>query len=255
MLVNQGEQRQASLPDERADLAPRHVAVAGHVVDAGHVVGGRVHRSRRDDVILVHELDARIEAEDLGDDRSAERERERRVEVVAEHVGEAQQRDAHVRAVVGKVTQERLDLEQRAFDVGGGSGRARRCPRGRSTDPSSRRRRPGRTLFSTTLRTGLPDAPAAASRFIVPMTLISCRARDAARVESTMRCVCRIVSTCVAAHDAGEDRVRSSRCARTRCVRAGSRGSRVSTPDDDLDVGPALERLRRRDRPSRCSAR
>jgi hypothetical protein len=39
-------------------------------------------------------------------------EREWRVEIVAEHVGESQQRDRHVRAVVGEVPQERLDLEQ-----------------------------------------------------------------------------------------------------------------------------------------------
>ena len=49
-----------------------------------------------------------------------------------------------------------------------------------------------------TLRTGLPAAPAAASRFIVPITLISCSARPEISVESTMRCVCRIVSTFVA---------------------------------------------------------
>ncbi len=49
-----------------------------------------------------------------------------------------------------------------------------------------------------TLRTGLPAAPAAARRFIVPMTLISWSARPEISVESTIRCVCRIVSTLVA---------------------------------------------------------
>ena len=53
-------------------------------------------------------------------------------------------------------------------------------------------------LFNTTLRTGLPDAPAAASKLMVPITLISCSRRLLARVESTMRCVCRIVSICAA---------------------------------------------------------
>ena len=41
--------------------------------------------------------------------------------------------------------------------------------------------------FTTTFRTGLPGDPAAARRFMVPITLISCRVRPVARVESTMR--------------------------------------------------------------------
>ena len=47
--------------------------------------------------------------------------------------------------------------------------------------------------------TGEPDWPAAASRFIVPITLISCRARLDTRVESTTRNVWTMVSTWVAA--------------------------------------------------------
>ena len=56
---------------------------------------------------------------------SSQRVRERRDDVVAEHVGEAQQRDVDVRVVVGEVAEERLDLEQRALDVGARRARAR----------------------------------------------------------------------------------------------------------------------------------
>ena len=52
--------------------------------------------------------------------------------------------------------------------------------------------------FTTTLRTVLPGADAAANRFIVPITLISCIVRDDMDVESTTMNVCTIVSTFVA---------------------------------------------------------
>src|SRR5262249_55292693 len=60
------EERQCdtALADHGTDLAPGHVAVAGHVVDARHFVGRRVHQ-RRDDVVLVYELNSRVETEDL----------------------------------------------------------------------------------------------------------------------------------------------------------------------------------------------
>ena len=47
-------------------------------------------------------------------------------------------------------------------------------------------------------RTDEPAAPAAASRFIVPMTLISCMARFGTEEESVIMKVCKIVSTWVA---------------------------------------------------------
>ena len=47
-------------------------------------------------------------------------------------------------------------------------------------------------------RTEDPEAPAAARRFIVPMTLISCRRRLLTPPEFVTMKVCRIVSTCVA---------------------------------------------------------
>jgi hypothetical protein len=84
-------------------------------------------------------------------------------------------------------------------------------------------------LFNTTLRTGLDGAPAAASKFIVPMTLISCNVRLVARVESTTRWVCTMVSTWVARTIRA--RIECDESVRTNSVRSsGVRGSWVSTP-------------------------
>ena len=52
--------------------------------------------------------------------------------------------------------------------------------------------------FTTTLRTVESGADAAANRFIVPITLVSCMARCDICVGSTIRKVCTIVSTRVA---------------------------------------------------------
>ena len=52
--------------------------------------------------------------------------------------------------------------------------------------------------LKTMWRTGEPGAPAAANRFIVPMTSISWSARAGTSVESTTRNVCKMVSTWVA---------------------------------------------------------
>ncbi len=49
-------------------------------------------------------------------------------------------------------------------------------------------------LLTTTVRTVEPGALAAANRFIVPITLISCIRRLVDWVGSTIRNVCRIVS-------------------------------------------------------------
>ena len=202
----------------------------------------------------MHELHARIEAEDLGHDRAPQRERERRVEVVAEHVREAQQRDVDVRAVVGEVAEERLDLEQRALDVAWSAGPVRVM--------SSRKKygsalvapytRP--ELFSTTLRTGLPDAPAAASRFIVPITLISCSVRlaRARRVDDEVRVHDRV--DLGRGDDAGEDRVRRVGAHELGALERDPRIVRVDA-DDDLDVGPLLELLRDAAAPVRRQAR
>src|SRR6516165_72147 len=52
--------------------------------------------------------------------------------------------------------------------------------------------------FTTMWRTDEPAAPAAAKRFIVPITLISCMARRGTAVEFVIMNVCRMVSTWVA---------------------------------------------------------
>ena len=52
--------------------------------------------------------------------------------------------------------------------------------------------------FTTTLHTRLSGWLAAAKRFIVPMTLVSCICADDTDDESTSRKVWTIVSTCVA---------------------------------------------------------
>ena len=86
----------------------------------------------------------------------------------------------------------------------------------------------------------LPAAPAAASRFIVPITLTSCRARPLSFVESTIRWVCTIVSTRVAL--TMRSRIENDESARTYSVcSSGSTGSRVSSADDELDRRIGLE--------------
>src|SRR5215207_2652025 len=88
----------------------------------------------------------------------------------------------------------------------------------------------------TILLTALPSAAAAASRFIVPMTLSSCRRRLLVRVESTSRCVWSTVSTCVAR--TMRRRIAYDASAFTNSVRvSGRRGSRVSTPTTSSTSG------------------
>ena len=134
-----------------------------------------------------------------GHERQLERLGEGRDDVGAEHVREAQQRDGHVRVVLGEVADVALDLEQRPLDRGAG---AARCGGVSSREPHrvvvGRRRRRASTTSRRRCAPWTRAADAAANRFIVPMTLISCIVRDAHRVESTTRKVCTIVSTWVA---------------------------------------------------------
>ena len=108
---------------------------------------------------------------------------------------------------------------------------------------ASRRRR-----ASTTSRRrcapGCPAAPAAASRFIVPMTLISCIVRPLhlRRVDDEERVQDRVDLRSPARCGRGSSS--SRRRARTRCARAATVGSSRVEADDHLDVGVALERLR-----------
>src|SRR4051794_5373938 len=90
--------------------------------------------------------------------------------------------------------------------------------------------------LSTILFTALPSAAAAASRFMVPMTLTSWMRRLLVRVESTSRCVCSTVSTCVARTMRRRIEYDASAC--TNSVRvSGRRGSRVSTPTTSSTSG------------------
>src|SRR4051794_37196089 len=95
--------------------------------------------------------------------------------------------------------------------------------------------------LSTILFTALPSAAAAASRFIVPMTLTSWMRRLFVRVESTSRWVCSTVSTCVARTMRRRMVYDASAC--TNSVRAsGRRGSRVSTPTTSSTSGSCSSR-------------
>src|SRR5215211_392231 len=97
----------------------------------------------------------------------------------------------------------------------------------------------------TTLLTALPSAAAAASTFIVPMTLTSCSRRLFVRVESTSRCVWSTVSTCVAR--TMRRRIVYDASAFTNSVRAsGRRGSRVSTPTTSSTSGSCSSACARR---------
>ena len=108
-------QGHGALAADAGHLAPRQEAVAGDVEDAGQA-GVEHEQDRADDVVLVHELEAGVEAEHRRHQRQAQGLRQRRDDVGPEHVGEAQQRDGHVRVVDGEVADVALDLEQAALD-------------------------------------------------------------------------------------------------------------------------------------------
>ena len=73
---------------------------------------------RPHDVVLVHQLEAGVEAEHRGHERQPQRLAERRDDVGPEHVREAQQRDLDVRVVDGEVADVTLDLDEAALDAG-----------------------------------------------------------------------------------------------------------------------------------------
>ena len=104
------------LPQMRGHLAPRDEAVTGDVVDAGEVLVEHVQHGP-DDVVLVDELEAGVEAEDRRDDRRFEHLRQRGDDLGTEHVGEAQHRHRDVRVVDREVADVGLDLGQRALDA------------------------------------------------------------------------------------------------------------------------------------------
>ena len=232
------------MPHDRAHLAPRHVAVAGDVVDAGRrrrwsrtstrrTTSSSCTNCTRGSKPRISGTTGRRSAIANGVSRSS-----------PSTLAKRKQRDVDVRVVVGEVAKERLDLEQRPLDAACERAPCASCPRGRSTGRTCAAPYTRPELFSTTLRTGLPAAPAAASRFMVPITLISCSVRLARsrRVDDEVR-----------VHDRVDLR-RRARCARgssddesvrTNSVRSsGIRGIVRVDADDDLDVGPPFERLR-----------
>jgi hypothetical protein len=73
-------------------------------------VGRRIHQGV-DDVVLVRELEARVEPEQLRRGGHPQRKCERSRHVVAEHVREPEHGHEHVRVVLGEVAHERLALE------------------------------------------------------------------------------------------------------------------------------------------------
>ena len=148
------------------------------------------NRIAPDDVVLVHELEARVEAEDRRHERQLERLGERRDDVGAEHVGEPQQRHGHVRVVLGEVAHVALDLEQAALDP---AARRRACaasPRGTSPGPAVARRTRASTTSRRRCARCCPAPTRRRSRFIVPITLISCiaRPRICGRVDDEEAC-------------------------------------------------------------------
>ena len=91
------QQRRERLAQQARDLRQREHAVGRGVVDAREVVDDRVVQ-RADDVVLVDELVARVEAEDAGHGRAGSAARCGWCpEVRAEAVAEAQRRDGDLR--------------------------------------------------------------------------------------------------------------------------------------------------------------
>ena len=193
------------------------------------------------DVVLVHELQARVEPEDLGHQREAQHAGDGRIEVLAEHVREAQVRDRDVRVVLGEVPDDVGDLQERALDPGPGRLRpAHRLPeevRVLVVRPVAERRRLHDDLADRAARrTGrreqvhraddvhLVERPSAALR----------RVHDEVRVED------RVDPRRL--HDPLEDRERRVGPDVLRPLERQHRLPRVE-PDDEVDHRVALERL------------
>ena len=207
---------------------------------------------RADDVVVVHELHARVEAEDLGDDAAPSACANGVSRSLPNTLANRSSVTPDVRVVVGEVAQERLDLEQRALDRG-----ARRTGARHVFAELVRVLEVGAVHERRSLHDDLPyrapGRPAAARRFMVPITLISCRVRPVARVESTMRCECTTVSISVAR--TMRERIEYERVGRTNSVRSsGTRGSRVSSPTMTSTSGRCSSACATRP-PSRCSDR
>ena len=107
--------RRVRLAQQPGHLAEREHAVAGHVEGAGHAVRHgvleRVHH-----VVLVHELVARVEAQDHRHRRQREQLGVRGLDVRAQDIREAQDRHRGVRVALGEVVHRRLGLHDVPLD-------------------------------------------------------------------------------------------------------------------------------------------
>jgi hypothetical protein len=114
-----GRQRRGALPADGGHLAPGDDPVAGDVEHPAHVVVER-ERHGSHHVVLVDELEAGVEAGDLGHHRELQRPADGGDQLVAEHLAEPQHAQVDVGVVGGEVAHVALDLVEGPLDVGGG---------------------------------------------------------------------------------------------------------------------------------------
>ena len=105
----EARQRDRRRAEASYGLAQRHHPVAGDVEGAGHP-GGRGVAQHPHQVVLVEELQPRVEAEDPGDHREPEVVGQRARDVGPDHVGGPDHRDVDVGAPAGEPADVALDL-------------------------------------------------------------------------------------------------------------------------------------------------
>jgi hypothetical protein len=121
---------------ERQDAVSREVEDAGDPVDRGVL-------ERVDDVVLVDELAAWVEAQNHRDHRQGEHAGERGLHVGPEHVRAAQDGDVHPRLLGGEVDHGGLRLDDIALDR-----------RARPVAPGHRLREEGRVVLLAAVDVG-----------------------------------------------------------------------------------------------------
>ena len=122
------QQRRERLAEQARDLRQHEHAVAGGVVDARQLLAHGV-LEHADDVVLVDELVARVEAEDARDDRQREQRGVARAQVGPEAVDEAQRRHRHVGVALGEGEHGLLGLDDVALDAASAAGAGAACAR------------------------------------------------------------------------------------------------------------------------------
>ncbi len=110
-IVANGGKRQKPRAAKGCHLAPRQLAGACDVVDARDPQASDVLESA-DHVVLLHELDERVESGDRRAKRPGEVGAYRRDDVGPEHVGEPQEADNRRGVVLGEVADELFDLDE-----------------------------------------------------------------------------------------------------------------------------------------------